>query len=105
MRTKPEFLEQQPRGSFALYVRNTTAEAVSISVPFGSLDTLAKMTEHEHLQMKMKMRRKYAADQPIVRFTERPPEMEPWRLKRSDNDNKPDQPPEDKDLIKPSKKW
>jgi hypothetical protein len=48
MRTKPEFLEQQPRFVFATYVRNLTPEAVPIKVEPGLLDTLPKMTEQEY---------------------------------------------------------
>ncbi|MGI8568034.1 MAG: hypothetical protein ACR2KT_02585 [Methylocella sp.] len=61
MRTKPEFLEQQARGSFALFVRNTTTHAISIKVPFGVMEAMPRMSQSDQERIRDTMRERYSA--------------------------------------------
>lgn len=45
LRTTPHFILSQPRGHFALHVRNVTAQAVSVPVEFGALERRPRMSE------------------------------------------------------------
>ena len=47
LRTTPEFIERQPRGSFAAFIRNSTDEAVSLRASFGLLEKFPRMSEGE----------------------------------------------------------
>jgi hypothetical protein len=60
MRTKPEMLERQSKGSFAAFVRNHTDAAVSLKFPFGVLESLPRMSEIERSKVRDRMREKYA---------------------------------------------
>jgi len=60
MRTTPEFIETQPRLSFAAYVRNFTANAVSLGIPAGLLEAEERMTEQEMNDLRDQMRTQYA---------------------------------------------
>jgi hypothetical protein len=101
MRTTPSFLENQPRGHFGLYVRNTTAEAISVKIPFGFLEAFQRMSREDEQAVRYLQRTKYSSavrdpteepqppdmeesSQPAVgaqiRLNARPAEMEDWRL-------------------------
>ncbi len=60
MRTTPEFIERQNRGSFAAYVRNFISNAVSLHIPFGQLENNERMTDKEQATLRDRMRAKYA---------------------------------------------
>lgn len=60
MRTTPEFLERQTKGSFAAYVRNFTANAVSLRIPLGELEDMERMTSEEEAALRDRMRAQYA---------------------------------------------
>jgi hypothetical protein len=60
MRTKPEFLESQAKGSFAAFVRNVTPRAVSLRIPFGQLENHERMTPAEAANVRDRMRAQYA---------------------------------------------
>jgi hypothetical protein len=60
MRTKPEFLESQTKGSFAAYVRNFTPNAVSLRIPFLQLEDQERMTPEEAATVRDRMRAQYA---------------------------------------------
>jgi hypothetical protein len=60
MRTKPEFLEVQLKGSFAAFVRNVTPHAVSLRIPFLQLEDLERMTPGEAATVRDRMRAQYA---------------------------------------------
>jgi hypothetical protein len=59
MRTTPEFIEKQPTGSFATYIRGMP-NAVSIQVPFLVMEKMARMTGSQREQVRRDMRVKYA---------------------------------------------
>ncbi|MDO8878372.1 MAG: ATP-binding protein, partial [Pseudolabrys sp.] len=60
MRTTPDFIESQSRGSFAAYVRNFTSNAVSLRIPFGVLEDQERMTAGEQSALRDRMRAQYA---------------------------------------------
>ncbi len=60
MRTTPEFLESQSKGSFAAFVRNVTPHAVSLHIPFGQLEGQKRMTPAEQATVRDRMRAQYA---------------------------------------------
>ena len=59
MRTTPDFIERQPVGFFAAYVRGMP-HAVSLGVPFFIIENMERMTEREQEAVRDEMRRKYA---------------------------------------------
>jgi hypothetical protein len=82
LRTSPDFIETQPKGRFAGFVRNVTATAVSLAIPFGYLERMEKMTEEEWRIIEDGMRHTYCAapaNEPIVRLHR--PDL-PWKLER-----------------------
>jgi Type IV secretion-system coupling protein DNA-binding domain len=66
MRTTPEFITSMQKHSrsteFASYVRNYTANAVRLTIPFGSLEGAPKMSPEEHSQLIARNRERYAAE-------------------------------------------
>jgi hypothetical protein len=56
----PEFIEAQPKGSFAAHVRGQTKTAVPLSFPFGHLEDQPKMTKAERTALQAVMRDCYA---------------------------------------------
>jgi hypothetical protein len=60
MRTKPDVIEGQGKGSFAATIRNQFPSAVSLRFPFGTLEASPQMTEAEFAIVRAKMRERYA---------------------------------------------
>lgn len=60
LRCTPEFIEGQPKLHFAAFIRNFTPSAVALSVPFGRLESMPRMTPAELLQVRSDMRAQYA---------------------------------------------
>jgi hypothetical protein len=60
LRTEPEFIENQPALSFAAYVKGQTDRAIRISVPYGAMEKMEKMTREEEAQMRQTMRERYS---------------------------------------------
>lgn len=64
MRCKAEFISAQRKyndhTTFAAYVRNLTPTALSLTVPFGSLDRLPQMTAEAHQALRARNRERYA---------------------------------------------
>jgi uncharacterized protein DUF87 len=73
MRTPPDLLESQPKGSFAAYVRNVTPHAVSLRIPFGLLEDQERMTPAEQAAVLDRMRAQYAVSYAEVQ----PPTTDP----------------------------
>jgi hypothetical protein len=90
LRCSPAFIQQQPTGSWAAYVKNLTPSAVSLKIPFGTMEALDTMGQNEHQVVQKHMHDRYAApsDEPIVRLHH--PDL-PWRLEPQSGDN-PDPP-------------
>jgi Type IV secretion-system coupling protein DNA-binding domain len=65
MRTTPDFLAGMAKHAkatdFACYVRNYTANAVRLTIPFGALEAAAKMTAEDHSRLIAVNRQRYAA--------------------------------------------
>lgn len=59
MRCEPSFIAEQPRGSFAGYVRNTTKNAISLKFPL--LPRLKRMPDTQYAVVLAANRAKYAA--------------------------------------------
>jgi hypothetical protein len=65
MRATPEFITSMRKHTrsteFACYVRNYTASAVRLTIPFGTLEAAPKMSSDEHAQLIARNRARYAA--------------------------------------------
>ncbi len=87
MRTTPDFITGMAKHAksteFACYVRNYTANAVRLEIPFGTLERAAKMTSAEQAQLVARNRQRYAAerDQPRPAAAElgTAPPTDDWR--------------------------
>ncbi len=60
LRTTPEFIERQPKGSFAASVRNVTQSAVTMTCPFGHMEQLPRMSMEERDALRDIIRERYA---------------------------------------------
>jgi hypothetical protein len=80
MRTTPEFIESQTKLLFAAYVRNFTANAISLRIPFRELERKERMTKEEETALRNEMRDQYAiplSDLPGNTTTHAPTTEEP----------------------------
>ena len=66
MRCRPELItsqrKQHDRSAFAAYLRNVTPTALSLTVPFGTVDRLPKMSEAAQLKLRERNRSRYTVD-------------------------------------------
>jgi hypothetical protein len=60
LRTTPEFIDRQPKGHFAVAVRNLTSTAVSLRIPFGYLEDMPHLSDEEMATLRDRMRERYA---------------------------------------------
>ena len=91
LRTTPSFIAEQQTGSWAAYVKNQTGTAISLKVPFGSMEKLERMDADERHALRERMRDRYSVrpDQPIVNLHK--PDLA-WKLEREESvpsDDKP----------------
>jgi hypothetical protein len=56
----PEFIESQPKGSFAASVRGLTTTALPLRFELGTMEKLARMSKSERQSLQEEMRRRYA---------------------------------------------
>lgn len=68
--TQAEFIEAQPRGSFASHIRGVTKAAVPLQFPFGYLEEMPKMSAEERQSLQEKMRDRYAVHHSQLREKE-----------------------------------
>lgn len=61
MGSTAEFLEQQPKLSFASFIKGTTSSAVSLQMPYGVLEAMDIMSKKEADKLRDLMREEYAA--------------------------------------------
>lgn len=93
MHATPELIQQQPKGSFATYLRGLTDKAVPIAFPFFALENLPRTTKEERAAILQHSRDSYA---------------EPWESKAEHSEPAPIEseiiPPEkdDDDPLAPS---
>jgi hypothetical protein len=55
-----DFIEAQPKGSFAAQIRGTTKNAVPLKFPFGHLEDLPRMSQSQQKALRKLMRERYA---------------------------------------------
>lgn len=67
LRCEPAFIEDQPKGQFAAFVRNFTGKAISLRVPFGHLEDMSRMTNDEWEIVQKSIRERYAASPDLPR--------------------------------------
>jgi hypothetical protein len=79
MAADPQLIQQQPKGTFATYIRGLTQRAVPMSFPFFVLENLPRATKDEIAAIRQQCREAYA---------------EPWSPTVSDDEPKPEDPPE-----------
>jgi len=60
MHATPELIQQQPKGSFATYLRGLTDRAVPIAFPFFELEKLPRTTKEERAAILQHSRDSYA---------------------------------------------
>ena len=81
MRTTPDFLGSMAKHAnstdFACYVRNYTANALRLTIPFGTLETAAKMSTDDHARLIAANRRRYATARAQPRPAATEPEQSP----------------------------
>ena len=86
MHATPELIQQQPKGSFATYLRGLTDKAVPIAFPFFELENLPRTTKEERAAILQHSRNTYA--QPWVRKAEHSaPEHEEAEILPPENDD------------------
>jgi hypothetical protein len=61
LRCAPSFIQQQQTGSWAAYVKNFTPSAISLKIPFGTMEALDRMDHEQRLIVQLHMRSRYAA--------------------------------------------
>jgi hypothetical protein len=78
-------LQSMHRGQFAAYVRGLSKEGFVVNVAQPDFSSV-KAPDHPHNQQPTihVPPSKPAKEEPVVNFTPRPPEMEPWRLDSAD---------------------
>ncbi len=79
MSADPQLIQQQPKGTFATYVRGLTERAVPMSFPFFVLEHLPQRTKDELAAIRQHCRSAYA---------------EPWSPTVSHEEPEPEDPPE-----------
>lgn len=77
MHATPELIQQQPKGSFATYLRGLTGKAVPIAFPFFELENLPRTTNEERAAILQHSRDTYA---------------EPWEHKAEHSEPTPEEP-------------
>lgn len=86
MSADPQLIQQQPKGTFATYVRGLTARAVPMSFPFFVLENLPRATKDEIAAIRQQSRAAYA---------------EPWSPMSSHEEPESENAPEPPEEIEP----
>jgi len=91
MRCRPEFITSQRKRddhtTFTAFVRNLTPTALSLTVPFGTLDRLPQMAPNAHVELRQRNQRRYATS-PVATAaaTPKPAPAEPHAAPSDDDD-------------------
>jgi hypothetical protein len=65
-------MQKHPRSTeFASYVRNYTASAVRLTIPFGTLETAPKLSADEYSQLIARNRERHAVEPPAAQTAAR----------------------------------
>lgn len=62
LRTTPEFIRAQPKGTFATFIKGVTPSAVPIRFPFGFLENQPRMTNDQWREVQDRMKARYGTD-------------------------------------------
>jgi hypothetical protein len=105
LRCDPEFIEGQPKGSFAASVRGLTASAVPLQFPLGHLERRPRMNDEEWQALRSAMRAEYAVHFSVLETVANttPTTSDPSKS-ASTNTTKRPTPPEDIN-IEPTENW
>lgn len=57
---EPALIEAQPKGNFAAYVRGVSQSALPLQFPFGHMESMERMADHERDALQRAMRERYA---------------------------------------------
>ena len=91
MRCKSEFItgerKHDDRTNFAAFVRNLTPTALSLTVPFGTLDRMAQMPKDAHLVLRERNRQRYAVSPATTSASAAADSSESIRLPDADDEN------------------
>lgn len=85
LRCEPDFIERQPKGHFAAFVRNFTDRAIALRIPFGRLEAMARMSEVEWQQVRDGVRTRYAAPFDLTRPAATGPDAPPPTASEGDD--------------------
>ena len=89
MSCSAEFLEQQPKLSFASFIKGNTSGPVSLQMPYGILEAMEIMTQQEAEQLRDLMRGKYSS-QPDTSGQREDRELNDRDVDNSINEKDPD---------------
>ena len=99
----PKFIETQPKGSFAAYVRGVTKSALPLSFPFGHLENMSTMTNEERQALQETMRARYAVHYTELDEQANSPEASPIETDSVSADSQPQQEPTETRRQDPAK--
>jgi len=77
MHASPDLIQQQPKGTFATYIRGLTERAVPIAFPFFALEQLPRATKEERAAILQHSRDHYAQAWEAAGSNEQEPPKEP----------------------------
>jgi hypothetical protein len=60
LRTTPEFIESQRKGSFAAFIRNVTDRGLSLKFPFVIVEDMPRASEEDFIGLRQRLRSRYA---------------------------------------------
>lgn len=92
----PEFIESQPKGTFAASVRGLTTTALPLRFPLGHMEDMPRMSRDERQALQEEMRRRYAVHYSELEIASAEPEAahmdEPESEAAAQQQPKPEQP-------------
>lgn len=96
LRCSSDFIESQPKGTWAASIRGVTANAVPLRFPFGVMEEKPRMEPEEWELVQADMRDRYAVHHSMSPYTEERVENETDdTAEPATTATKPDQPPDE----------
>jgi hypothetical protein len=92
MHCEPSFIADQPKGSFAGYVRNTTRNAVTLRFPYLRLEKMPRISAEDYRDVLQSIRNRYGATRAVPQLGPAPSNADsdaPQRQKPSTQSNAP----------------
>ncbi len=106
---QPDLIEAQPKGSFASFVRGTTASALPLSFPFGHMEAMERMSPAQSNAVRAEMRSRYAvhiSELGKVDAADDDPDAEPDAESEAEEPDPPTSPASSSDMdIEPGDQW